>query len=106
MYFTGFYNIIFEDIIIQTDFFIYKEEKNEDYVIKKILKKYKKTFEEHYIDNVKIDIINIDFYEKTYNFNDIEKSLEYQLDNVLLKKNIKVNKTFDFSNLLNILNSI
>ena len=105
MYFTGFYNLVFCDTVIETDYFIYNEEKKQKYLIKKIFKKYKKLLKEHYIDSVQINIFNIDFYEKNNNYNDILETLDEKLENIRYGKK-EVFKTFDFTDLKNILDTL
>jgi len=104
MYFTGFYNLVFCDVVIETNYFIYDEQKSEEYLTKKILKKYKKLLKEHYIDNVQINIFDIDFFDKKH-YNDIDSKLNEKLEIIQFGEKI-VFKTFDFSNLKNILDML
>lgn len=105
MYFSGYYNLIYCGVIIETNFFLYNEEKNEEYVFKKILKKYKKLLKKNHILSIKIDIIHIEYFDKKYDMNEIKETLEIQLEN-LNSNEKKIIKTFDFTDLKNILETL
>lgn len=100
-FFTGFYNLVHEKTIIHTDYFLFDEDKDEKYVVKKILKKYKKMLKQNYIDNIKIDIFHIEYYNETEN--DVKEILNIQLNDLTYTNNNEIVKSFDFTDLKNIL---
>lgn len=104
MYQTGYFNLYVFGNIVETDYFIFNEDLSEYEISKKILKKYKDDLKKNYIDDFKIEIFHIEYYNE--NYNDIKKCLDFELKvikNDINKINNYKKEVFDFSDLKDVL---
>ena len=111
---TGFYNVIANDIILHTDYFIYPEIRSEEGVYKDILKRHKKEFKKSGIKNISIELHEVMLYPKSEGKNAIQEVMELQLPhvresmNMLDKEEVMERKkdAFDFSDISKILDNL
>jgi hypothetical protein len=111
---TGFYNIINNDIILHTDYFMYPEIRSEEGVYEDIMKKHKKEMKSVGIENISVELHGVMLYPKSEGRNAIQEAMEIQLPlvredmNSLNREEVQERKkdAFDFSNLSKMLDSL
>ena len=111
---TGFYNIINNDVILHTDYFMYPEIRSEEGVYKDIMKKHKKEMKTSGLENISIELHGVMLYPKSEGRKAIQEAMEIQLPHVkesmssLNKDEVLERKqdAFDFSDLSNMLDNL
>ena len=109
---TGFYNIIANDVILHTDYFIYPEIRSENGVYKDIMKRHKKEFKKSGIKNISIELHEVMLYPKSEGKNAIQEAMESQLPhvresmNMLDKKEVMERDAFNFSDISKVLDNL
>ena len=111
---TGFYNIIANDVILHTDYFMYPEIRSENGVYKDIMKRHKKEFKKSGIKNISIELHEVMLYPKSEGITAIKEAMDSQLPHVRESMNM-LNKdevqerqkdAFDFSNISKMLDNL
>ena len=114
--YTGYYNIIVNDKIVKTHYFLLSEEESDEYIVKNILKKHKKDLKKinkKGINKISVELFDIMFYPSEEGPRAIKDVLEIQLP--LIEKTMrkmdkeevkKKTDVFNFDNLKNILDNI
>ncbi len=112
--FTGYYNIIGNDTILHTDYFLIPQAETEAKIIKKIMKKHKKEFKKAGIKKIQIEVFDTMFYPREEGPNAVKGALENQLpfiradmhrlDNQGVKQRKK--NAFDFSDISAMLDNL
>ena len=113
--FTGYYNIIHQNKVIHTDYFLLEEEEDDSEIMKQIMKKHKKDFIDAGVSHgVAIEIFDTMFYPRYEGPNAVREALEYQLPIIreemakLNQQKVQVRKrnAFDFSDISAMLDSL
>lgn len=111
---TGFYNLMTDDIILHTDYFMYPKIKQQKKVLKDIFKKHKSELKNSGLKNISIELFDVMPYPLSEGKKSIKEALEAQLPiyrkemNTLNQSSINERKkdAFDFSDIQNILNNL
>ena len=111
---TGFYNIIGNDVILHTDYFIYPEIRSEEGVYKDIMKRHKKEFKKSGIKNISIELHEVMLYPKSEGRQAIKEAMDSQLPlvresmNMLNKYEVQERSkdAFDFSDISKMLDNL
>ena len=106
--FTGYYNIITNNKIIYTDYFVLENEEQDSELVKQIMIKHKTDFKNANIQNVSIEILNITFYSREESITTIKDILSYQLP-IVKEEMTKLNNTrntFDFTDISKLLDNM
>jgi len=111
---TGFYNIINDDVILHTDYFMYPDIRSEEGVYKDIMKKHKNEFRKIGIDKISIELHGVMLYPKSEGRKAIQEAMEVQLPHVKESMNMlsrddvieRKNDAFDFSDLSKLLDDL
>lgn len=112
--FTGFYNIIANNKIIHSDYFILEDEEPQSELVRKVMKKHKKDLKQSGLKNIAIEIFDVMFYPREEGVAAIRGALNFQLPIIkadmsrLNAKAVAARKrdAFDFSDLSNLLDSM
>ena len=111
---TGFYNIIANDVILHTDYFMHPHIPSEEDVYKDIMKRHKKDFKKSGIKNISIELHEVMHYPKSEGLIAIQEAMESQLPcvresmNMLDKDGVRERKkdAFDFSDISKMLDNL
>lgn len=110
---TGFYNIVANDIILHTDYFIYPEIRSEDGVYSDIMKKHKKEFKKVGVENISIGLHGVMLYPKSEGRKAIQEAMDAQLPHVIESMNMlnkqeiqEIKDAFDFSDFSKMLDNL
>lgn len=111
---TGFYNIIANDVILHTDYFMYPEIRSENGVYKDIMKRHKKDFKKAGVKDISIELHEVMLYPMSEGFPAIKEAMDSQLPHVresmdMLDKNeVQERKkdAFDFSDISKMLDNL
>ena len=112
--FTGFYNIIANNKIIHSDYFILEDEEPQSELVRKVMKKHKKDLKQSGLKNIAIEIFDVMFYPREEGVAAIRSALNYQLPIIKADMNrlnaeavaTRRRDAFDFSDLSNLLDSM
>ena len=113
--FTGFYNLIANDVILHTDYFMYPNfPSSEESILKDIMKRHKKELKKSGIKDISIELHGLMSYPLSEGHKSIKEAMESQLPhvresmNMLEKYEVEERKkdAFDFSDISNILNNL
>ncbi len=111
---TGFYNIIANDVILHTDYFMYPEIRSENGVYKDIMKRHKKEFKKSGIKNISIELHEVMLYPKSEGHQAIKEAMDSQLPHVRESMNMlekdevqeRSKDAFDFSDISKMLDNL
>jgi len=111
---TGFYNIIHNDVILHTDYFMYPDIRSEEGVYEDIMKKHKKEMKSVGVKDISVELHGVMLYPKSEGRNAIQEAMEIQLPHVRESMNSlnrdevleRKQDAFDFSNLSNMLDNL
>jgi hypothetical protein len=111
---TGFYNIIANDIILHTDYFMFPEIVSEEDVYTDIMKRHKKDFKKAGVEYISIDLHGVMLYPKSEGRQAIKEAMDSQLPHVresmnsLNKDEVQERKkdAFDFSDFSKMLDNL
>ena len=79
---TGFYNIIANDVILHTDYFMYPHIPSEEGVYKDIMKKHKKEFKKAGVKDMSIELHGVMAYPLSEGRQAIQEAMDSQLPHV------------------------
>jgi len=111
---TGFYNIIANDVILHTDYFMYPHIPSEEGVYKDIMKKHKKEFKKAGVKDISIELHGVMAYPLSEGRQAIQEAMDSQLPhvresmNMLDKAEVQERKkdAFDFSDISKMLDNL
>ena len=111
---TGFYNIIANDVILHTDYFMYPHIPSENNVYKDIMKKHKKEFKKAGVRDISIELHGVMAYPLNEGRQAIKEAMDSQLPhvresmNMLDKAEVQERKkdAFDFSDFSKMLDNL
>lgn len=111
---TGFYNIIANDVILHTDYFMYPHIPSEEGVYKDIMKKHKKEFKKAGVKDISIELHGVMAYPLSEGRQAIQEAMDSQLPHVresmnsLDKAEVQERKkdAFDFSDFSKMLDNL
>jgi len=111
---TGFYNIIANDVILHTDYFMYPHIPSEEGVYKDIMKRHKKEFKKAGVKDISIELHGIMAYPLSEGRQAIQEAMDSQLPHVresmnsLDKYEVQERKkdAFDFSDISKLLDDL
>jgi len=111
---TGFYNIIANDVILHTDYFMYPDILSEEGVYKDIMKRHKREFKKAGIKHISIELHGVMLYPKSEGREAIQEAMESQLPHVRESMNMldkdevqeRSKDAFDFSDISKMLDNL